>query len=120
MQATSGWRDGDRSPAAVPPGDVVRARDVARVVELRARVQGTGARVGGGDAVREDRREQEAAGMRLRVAVGGAPALCQVRHEPPRAEADDLLDAEGDDHQVVGVTGVDDPLGDSERARGGV
>jgi hypothetical protein len=74
MRATSGWRDGDRSRAVVPLGDVARARDVARVVALRARVRGTGARVVVGEAVLEARRE-EAAGVRRRLAVGGAAAL---------------------------------------------
>jgi hypothetical protein len=72
----------------VPPEDVVRARDVARVVELRALVQGTGARVVVGEAVLEARREEAAAGVRLRLAVGGAAAL--GRGDDPAAGDDDL------------------------------
>jgi hypothetical protein len=39
-----------------------------------------------------------------------------LRHEPLLAEPDDLLNAEVDDDHVVGVTGIDDPLGNSELA----
>jgi hypothetical protein len=46
----------------------------------------------------------------------GFVVLGGLRHAPLLAEPDDLPDAEVDDDQVVGVTDIDDPLGDSERA----